>query len=111
MPKQSYRPRAAHTAARVYQIKPGVVRRSRRAGSPPEDLAALFDLGPFDRNQITRGQIDKLRNWVDTEGLPTVCKELEMDGLTIMRVCAGFAHRLMPRSAAKLRAFFAERKS
>ncbi|HEY2735943.1 MAG TPA: hypothetical protein VGI70_18225 [Polyangiales bacterium] len=73
-----------------------------------DELAALFDLGPYDRNQLTRADIDHLRNRIDSEGLAPVAKELEISEIALLRACAGFGHRLMVRTAAKIRAYFQE---
>lgn len=94
-------------AAKLYRL-PGKGKSSsrRKTRNDLDELAALFDLGPFDRNQLNRDQIDKLRQWIDDVGLPTVAKELEVTHLTVLRVCAGFGHRMTPRCSAKFRKYF-----
>lgn len=96
------RPRAAN-AARIYQIKPGVVKRRK-----PTELADLFDLEPYDRNQVSKAQINQLRDWVDVAGLPAVSAKLDVSSEAVLRVCAGFGHRLQARTAAKMRRYFEE---
>lgn len=81
-------------------------RSRRKSRGDLDELAALFDLGPFDRNQLSREQIDQLRNWIDEVGLPTVAKTLEVSNESVLRACAGFGHRLMPKCAAKIRKHF-----
>jgi hypothetical protein len=80
--------------------------RPRKSRGDLDELAALFDLGPFDRNQVNRDQIDQLRQWIDEAGLPTVCKELEVSPIVILRVCAGFGHRMTSKTASKIRKYF-----
>lgn len=51
-------------------------------------------------------EINQLRNWIDTEGLPKVARDLELSEVVVLRVCAGFGHRLMPSTARKVREYF-----
>ncbi len=60
-----------------------------------DDFEALFDIGPYDRNEITLTEINKLRKLIDSEGMPAACKEIGVCDVTLLRVCAGFAHQLV----------------
>lgn len=71
-----------------------------------QNMVALFELGRFERNQLSRQQIDVLRNMIDNEGTPRAAAALEISEVTLLRVCAGFGHRLSPKTAAKIRQFF-----
>lgn len=79
-------------------------RTRERGGSAA--LAKLFDIGPFDRNAVTRSQIDRLRDLIDREGLPRASEKVGVTDTTLLRVCAGFGHRLRPPTAAKIREYF-----
>lgn len=103
-------PRTAHKIE-PHPVHRYVVRRAPRRNASSEtkrdsSLVALFSLGPYDRNQLTRTMLDQLRNWIDNEGTPKVAKELEVSEVTLLRACAGFGHRLQPKTAAKLRRYF-----
>lgn len=76
---------------------------------PTAALAKLFSLGTYDRNQITQPQIDRLRELVDTLGGPTAAERVGVCEITLLRVCAGFGHRLRPETAAKVRKFLTGR--
>jgi hypothetical protein len=87
----------------------------RRTHAKPKDadtvagLATLFAIGPYDRNQITSAQIDRLRDLVDTLGGPSAAERVGVCEITLLRVCAGFGHRLRPETAAKVRKFLGGR--
>jgi hypothetical protein len=71
----------------------------------PSNLVALFSIGPYERNRITRSEIDRLRNLIDKEGLEKVSKIVKLSQLTLLRICAGFAHRLTTPTAKRLSAY------
>lgn len=85
-------------------------RRSRPptedAGSMSDAFKKLFDIGPYHRNELSMKQIDRLRDLIDTEGLPRASHKIGVDQTTLLRVCAGFGHRLRPGTAAKVREYF-----
>lgn len=92
------------------QVKFGAGRGPQAPGDNGDDFTELFNVEPFLRNQITLNQINHLRNRIDSEGLTAVAKEIELDGMVLLRVCAGFGHRCTPGSAQVLRDYFAEAK-
>lgn len=71
----------------------------------PSRFASLFSIGPYERNRVTRAEIDKLRNLIDHEGIVKTCKILKLSEITILRICAGFAHRLTTPTAQRLSAY------
>jgi len=97
---------AAKTSSRpamrgILEVTPGP-RKVRGASN----ITELFDLGGrFDRNEITKSEIDKLRNMIDERGAGPVAEELGLQPSTLLLVCAGFAHRMTPKTAARLREF------
>jgi hypothetical protein len=97
---------SAARGAKLFRLPSKHKGRPRKSRGDLDELAALFDLGPFDRNQVNRDQIDQLRQWIDEAGLPTVSKELEVSSIAILRVCAGFGHRMTPKTASKIRKYF-----
>ncbi len=68
-------------------------------------IAKLFDVGPYDRNQITKSQIDRLRELVDLIGLPEASDRVGVTRDSLLLVCAGFAHRLQAKTAARIRKY------
>ena len=100
----------ARSAARTLHRKPAArgavsvapVRRIRGSSN----ITELFDLGGrFDRNEITRDEIDKLRNLIDSEGVRKVAEDIGVTHPVLYCVCAGFGHRLTRKTAAKIRDF------
>jgi hypothetical protein len=77
-----------------------------QAAGGDSELTALFGVEPFLRNQVTKEQVDHLRLRIDSEGLPKVAESLGINQITVLRLCAGFGHRLMPGSAEKIRGYF-----
>lgn len=75
----------------------------RNRESITDGLATLLSIGPYDRNQLTQAQIDRLREMIDTLGGQRAAERVGVNELTLLRVCAGFGHRLRPETAAKLR--------
>lgn len=70
------------------------------------NMEELFDLGGrFDRNELTRTEIDRLRNMIDTRGAWPVATELGLAPATLLLACAGFGHRLRPKTAERLREY------
>jgi hypothetical protein len=81
--------------------------RSRSSSAAHREvLEKLLVLEPFTRNQITHSQIDRLRDLVDRQGSAHAADQVGICEITLLRVCAGFGHRLRPQTAAKVRAFF-----
>jgi len=101
-------PSARECAAKA--IRFGAGRGPQAAGDTGSDFTELFNVEPFLRNQVTMQQINHLRNRIDSEGLASVCKEIGMCETTLLRVCAGFGHRLERGTAQVLREYFAENK-
>lgn len=85
-----------------------VSKRTREVASAAA-LEKLYDIGPYDRNQISLGQINRLRDLVDNKGLQNAAMFVGLSELTLLRVCAGFGHRLRPKTAEKLREFFGKK--
>lgn len=100
-------PRAARSLHAVKRTPRGAisvapVRRIRGSSN----ITELFDLGGrFDRNEITREEIDKLRNMIDSDGVHKVASDVGVHAQTLYAVCAGFGHRLARKTAAKVRDF------
>jgi hypothetical protein len=88
----------AGTANRIYKLRG---KRQREANN--SNLVALFSIGPFERNRVSRAEIDRLRERIDSDGTTAVAREIEVSELTLLRICAGFAHRLQTRTADKVR--------
>lgn len=86
-------------------------RTKKRELVSADAIAALYDIGPYDRNQISLSQINRLRELVDTRGGPRAAELVGVCEVTLLRVCAGFGHRLQPPTAAKLREWFAGKAS
>lgn len=80
--------------------------RRVRGGTGASNITELFDLGGrFDRNEVTAEEINKLRNMIDSDGLPATAKLLEVHREALLMLCAGFGHRNMRKTAAKIRDF------
>lgn len=79
--------------------------RAKSKDDPTTGLAHLFAIGPYDRNQITTAQMDRLRDMIDKLGGPTAAERVGVCEITLLRVCAGFGHRLRPETAEKVRKF------
>jgi hypothetical protein len=78
------------------------VRRIRGASN----ITELFDLGGrFDRNEITKSEIDRLRNMIDEKGACPVAAELGISPVTLLLVTSGFGHRLAVKTAARIKEF------
>jgi hypothetical protein len=80
--------------------------RARRKSERPDNLIRLFEIGPYDRNRVTREQIQYLRDLIDSDGGPKTAESMGISEVTMYRVAAGFAHQLRPATAQKVRAFF-----
>lgn len=104
-------PAPASRARQGKVIRFGAGRGPQAQGDNGDDFAELFQVEPFLRNQVSLQQINHLRNRIDSEGLPTVAKELGVCETTILRVCAGFGHRLERGTAQVLREYFASNKA
>jgi hypothetical protein len=79
--------------------------RSLSRHDTPTRLSQLYSIGNYDRNQLSLTQIDRLRDLIDTLGGPTAAERVGVCEITLLRVCAGFGHRLRPETAAKVRKF------
>lgn len=77
--------------------------KHRKRGAVHDDLESLFDIGRFERNEITLAEINKLRNVIDCEGMPTAVAEIGLSDTTLLRVCAGFAHQLQSSTRKVIR--------
>lgn len=81
-------------------------RRREHDARDPDNLVRLFEIGPYDRNRVSRSQIQHLRDLIDSQGGPATAKEMGVSEITMYRVAAGFAHQLRPLTALKVREFF-----
>lgn len=100
-------PRRSAAATNIVKaIEPPRVQRvtPTRAGH----LEELFHLNgaAFERNGVSERVLYQLRNWVDTEGLAKVSEALDMSEVTVLRILAGFAHRLRPTIVQKVVGYF-----
>ena len=75
-----------------------------------ESISKLYDIGPYDRNQVSLSQINRLRDMLELEGLPRTCELVGVCDVTLLRVTSGFAHKLRADTAARVRAFFGASK-
>ncbi len=83
-------------------LTPPAARKVRGASN----ITELFDLGGrWDRNEITKSEIDKLRAMIDDRGACPVAAELSVQPSTLLLVTSGFGHRLVPKTAARIREF------
>lgn len=73
-------------------------------------IAKLYDIGPYDRNQVSLLQINRVRDIIELEGLPRACELIGVCDVTLLRVTSGFAHKLRPDTAARVRKFFGTSK-
>lgn len=69
-------------------------------------LAKLYSIGTFDRNQVTMSQIDRLRDIIDLQGFVRAAELTGLCQTTLLKVTSGFAHKLRPDTAEKIREFF-----
>lgn len=100
---RSTRPEASARPAGRGAISTAPVRRIRGSSN----ITELFDLGGrFDRNELSTAEINRLRNMIDSDGLPHVAELLGVSRDPLLFVCAGFGHRLQRKTAAKIRDFF-----
>lgn len=83
-------------------------RRPRNVDAPRESLAELFRLdgATFERNGVDARVLYQLRALVDTEGVEKVAKDMQLTAVTVLRVLAGFAHRLRPGTVKKVVEYF-----
>ena len=77
----------------------------KREVATSASLAKLFQIERYDRNELSISELNRLRDIIDTKGLDNAAEFVGVDGVSLLRACAGFAHRLMPRTAEKLRKF------
>jgi hypothetical protein len=68
-------------------------------------MERLLRIEPFHRNEVTAREIDRLRDMIDQQGPRQVAKLVGVNQLTLLRVAAGFGHKLVPHTAEKLREF------
>src|SRR5262245_48123540 len=97
MPSKSVQRRARNSTSRLRIVE--------RETPAPASMVKLFDIGPYDRNQLTLAKLNRLRELVDQVGGPVAAERVGVGEIVLYRVCAGFAHRLRPETAAKVRAF------
>lgn len=84
----------------------GEPRRVRGGSGGSSNITELFDLGGrFDRNEVTREEIDKIRNMIDSDGLRQTAELLGVSHGALLYCLAGFGHRNTRKVAAKLREF------
>jgi alcohol dehydrogenase class IV len=86
--------------------KPIPIRRRQESDEIASGIARLFrSLGPYERNQITAAQIDRIRDLMDVIGIPAACERVGVSEACLLKVTSGFGHRLRPETAAKVRKF------
>ena len=68
-------------------------------------LAKLYRIEPYHRNEISPAQIDRLRDLIDRIGFPEAAAEIGIHKSTLLTVCAGFGHKLMPGTAEVIRKY------
>lgn len=102
-------PRKAHKRNEAPQSKHvrGVssLAKPRKHGKADESLEELFGVEPFHRNEITLGEINRLRSQIDERGAGPVADDVEVDRATLLLVTSGFGHRLRPKTAERVRDF------
>lgn len=102
-------PRKAHKRNEAPQSKHvrGVssLAKPRKHGKADESLEELFGVEPFHRNEITLGEINRLRGWIDERGAQPVADDMEVESATLLLVTSGFGHRLQPKTAERVRDF------
>lgn len=81
----------------------------RREVASAASLEKLYDIGTYDRNQISLAQINRLRDLIDNKGGQRAAEFVGISEVTLLRICAGFGHRLRPKTAEKLREFFGKK--
>lgn len=91
MPRKPFR-RSVH--------KSEAAKREREAA-----FVKLFPIEPFHRNEITKNQIDRLREMIDAKGLQGTAELVGVNAMTLLRVCAGFGHQLNTLTRGKFREF------
>jgi hypothetical protein len=79
-------------------------KRTREVTSA-ESLAKLYDIPRYDRNELTLNQINRLRELIDLKGMPSAVEFTGIGENVLLRVCAGFGHRLKAKNASKVREF------
>lgn len=62
-------------------------------------LAKLYRIEPYHRNEVTPAEIRRLQDLIDLIGFPAAEKEIGVDQQTLLKVCAGFGHKLQPQTA------------
>lgn len=77
----------------------------RREVASAAALEKLYDIGTYDRNQISLAQINRLREIMDLQGFDVAAKLTGLSQVTLLKVTSGFAHKLQIRTTAKLREF------
>jgi hypothetical protein len=77
----------------------------KHKASAKESLEELFGIEPFHRNEITAREIRQLQHMIDEKGIPTTCKDLNLDKGTLLMVTSGFGHCMRPYTAERLRTF------
>ena len=79
-------------------------------GSITASLAKLYDIGPYNRNEIRVSQIDRIREVMDLQGFERAAELVGVCQTTLLKIMSGFGHKLRPDTAAKVRAFLGESK-
>lgn len=69
----------------------------------------LMSLGNYDRNELSLEDIDKIRDLIDRLGAPTAAEKTGCSEQVLYKTCAGFAHRLLPTTAAQIRKFLGKK--
>lgn len=107
MPRKALRiaqPRNGRPAARgAMSLTPPAAERKRGGSS---NLKDLFDLGGrYDRNELTADEINKLREMIDSDGKTAAAEQIGVCTESLLTATSGFGHRLMRKTATKIRDF------
>lgn len=80
-------------------------KRTKKDESITASLAKLYDIGPYNRNEIKVSQIDRLREVMDLQGFERAAELVGVCQTTLLKITSGFGHKLRPDTAAKIREF------
>lgn len=84
--------------------------KKNRELASKEAFVKLFKVERYDRNEITNNEILRLQELIDTKGAPGAAEIVGIDDRSLLLVTSGFAHKVMPKTAEKLRDFLRKKK-
>lgn len=79
--------------------------RHKRELVSADAVAKLYDVGPYDRNQVTLPQINRVRDIIELQGFERAAELIGVCQNTVLKMTSGFAHKLRADTAAKVREF------